>query len=689
MFFMILKMSAVTAGNILITYILWKFLKNRKIGWGYRIILSVIFGTLAILATHYGIDYQDMMINVRDLAPLTAGLFFDPAAGIIAGFIGGIERFIAGRYFGVGSYTKIACSISTCLSGLVAALLRIVIFKGKKPSPVFSFFIGSTMEVFHMYVVFITHRSDMNMAYYVVKVCAPPMIIFTGIGLALISLVITIDSGEWINLKKLSRSREIRVSQKFQFWLFLITTVVLVSNLILVNVLQTQIAEQKYKSVLLQASNNIGTSYDISINKEKDFGSMTFSIGENGGFVLFDKNGNIIFGDHIGEQVSSKVIEESWNSTEKEMFPSVLFGEKYMCMARKTADGNMVLVYLTQEEVFTERNHTVYETVLSDILLFTVIYILISVLVQKIVVNNLEMVNKSLRKITNGNLNEVVSVYSSSEFTSLSNDINQTVDVLKTYINEAEKRIEQELEFAKSIQESALPHNFDFPRNDLELFASMDPAKEVGGDFYDFFFIDSNKICLVIADVSGKGIPASLFMMKSKAIIRGYAESGKNPAEIFRLANNGLCDGNDADMFVTVWIGIVDLETGHMVCSNAGHEYPVLKRKNGNYELYKQKHNFALAVMRDAKFREYELDLAPGDSLFVYTDGIPEAINTTQEEYGTDRLLDVLNRHKDLPQKNILKQVRRDIRYFVGEEDQFDDVTMLGFKYKGNLGENI
>ena len=184
-------------------------------------------------------------------------------------------------------------------------------------------------------------------------------------------------------------------------------------------------------------------------------------------------------------------------------------------------------------------------------------------------------------------------------------------------------------------------------------------------------------------DVSGKGIPASLFMMKSKAIIRGYAESGKNPAEIFRLANNGLCDGNDADMFVTVWIGIVDLKTGHMVCSNAGHEYPVLKRANGDYELFKQKHNFALACMRDAKFREYELDLEPGDSLFVYTDGIPEAINTLQEEYGTDRLLDVLNRHKDLPQKNILKQVRRDIRYFVGEAEQFDDVTMLGFKYIG------
>ena len=136
-----LKMAAVTAGNVLFTFALWKFLKNRKMNWGYRIMLALIFGTFAILATHFGVDYKHMMINVRDLAPLTAGLFFDPVAGIIAGFIGGIERYVAGTYLGVGSYTRIACSISTCLSGIVAALLRIVIFKGKKPSLVFSFFI--------------------------------------------------------------------------------------------------------------------------------------------------------------------------------------------------------------------------------------------------------------------------------------------------------------------------------------------------------------------------------------------------------------------------------------------------------------------------------------------------------------------------------------------------------------------
>ncbi|MBP5260892.1 MAG: SpoIIE family protein phosphatase [Clostridiales bacterium] len=680
---MLLKMSAVTAGNVLVTYILWRFMKNRKMNWGYRILISLVFGGFAILATHFGVDYQHMMINVRDLAPLAAGLFFDPTGGIIAGLIGGIERYIAGTYFGVGTYTRIACSVSTCLSGFVAALLRLVIFKGKKPSMVFAYFIGSTMEVFHMYVVFISHRGDMDMAYYVVKTCAPPMIIFTGIGLAVVSVLIRIDAGEWVNPKTISSNKDIRVSQRFQFWLFLITSVVLASNLILSNVLQTQVALQKSDTVLEHAAADIGGAYNIAADKEKQFGTMQFSVGQNGGFAIFESDGNVIYGDHLGDQVERIVMDLSHDNSDIKSFSAEVFGESSLCRAKKLADGNMLLVFLTDEEVFTERDHTVYETVLADILLFTVIYILISVLVQRIVVNNLEMVNKSLQKITDGNLNEVVSVYTSSEFASLSDDINQTVDVLKMYIAEAEKRIEQELEFAKSIQESALPHNFEFPRNDFEIYASMDPAKEVGGDFYDLFFIDANKICLVIADVSGKGIPAALFMMRSKAIIRSYAESGKNPAEIFRMANNGLCDGNDADMFVTVWIGIVDLETGHVVCSNAGHEYPVIKRKDGDYELYKQKHNIALAVMRDTKFREYELDLEPGDSLFVYTDGIPEAINQFQEEYGTDRLLTILNKRKGVPQKDLLTYVRRDIRYFVREEEQFDDVTMLGFKYNG------
>ena len=683
MFLMILKMSAVTAAHIFLTFYLWRFFKCKEINWGYRMMIAAVFGGLAVLSTHFGVDYNDMLLNIRDLAPLTAGLFFDPAAGIFAGFIGGIERYIAGTYFGIGSYTRVACALSTCLSGVIAAVLKLYIFKGKKPPPVFSYFIGSTMEVFHMYVVFITHRDDMNMAYFVVKTCAPGMILFTGIGLAVISLIISMDAGEWVDPKKFKDTKNMRISQRFQIRLFAISTVVLLLNLMMVHILQTQVALQKSSSVLSHAITDIGEAYNQNLVKSNGFGEMSFSIGDRGAFELFQTDGRVIAGVHRGRKLTRNFMLPFWDSESEKSFFAEVFGTRSMCMTKRTDDGNTLLVYLSSEEVFAERNHSVYENILADILLFTVIYILVSMLVQRLVVENLEAVNVSLRKITEGNLDESVSVYASSEFTSLSNDTNQTVDVLKTYIKAAEQKYEEELDLAKSIQDSALPHNFTFPRTDLELYASMDAAKEVGGDFYDFFFVDANKICLVIADVSGKGIPAALFMMKSKAILRNFAESGKNPGEICALANNGLCEGNEADMFVTVWISIIDLETGHAVCCNAGHEYPIIKRANGSYELYKQKHNMALAVMPDMPYKEYELDFKRGDCIFVYTDGIPEAINLKQEAYGTDRLVDVLNKYKDLSQKDILGFTRQDIRLFVGKADQFDDVTMIGFKFLG------
>ena len=275
------------------------------------------------------------------------------------------------------------------------------------------------------------------------------------------------------------------------------------------------------------------------------------------------------------------------------------------------------------------------------------------------------------------------SASSAEEFASLSDDINQTVDALKGYIEAAEKRIEQELMFARNIQESALPRNFDFPgRTEFVVYASMNAAKEVGGDFYDFFFVDKNKMALVIADVSGKGIPAALFMMRSKTAIRSLAESGGTPAEIIFKANNALCEGNDADMFVTVWIGIIDFETGVLTCANAGHEYPLLKKANGDFEIIKDKHSLALAAMEGTKAKEYELKMEPGDKLFVYTDGVPEAINVAEEQYGTDRLESTLNEVKDAPMAEILPYIHNSVDSFSGEADQFDDITMLGFEFK-------
>ena len=240
---------------------------------------------------------------------------------------------------------------------------------------------------------------------------------------------------------------------------------------------------------------------------------------------------------------------------------------------------------------------------------------------------------------------------------------------------------EMELGVATKIQANMLPNNFPYlpERTEFDLYASMSPAKDVGGDFYDFFMVDDTHLAMVIADVSGKGIPAALFMMRSKASIRSLAETGSSPGEIFYKVNNLLCEGNDADMFVTAWIGIVDLTTGEVCCANAGHEYPVLKRVDGSYEIVMDRHGLPLAAMEEMWYTEYYLTLGPGDKLFLYTDGVPEAINENEEQYGTNRMLAALNTVMDEPMENTLFAVRNDMSSFVGKADQFDDITMLGF----------
>jgi len=675
---MILRMSAVTFAYVIVNYIIWYRTKGKKITTSGKIIIGIIYGICAILSTHFGIDYEHMMLNVRDIAPLSAGLFFDPVSGIIAGLVGGIERFIAGTYWGVGSYTRIACSLSTCLAGILAALLHMYVFKKKKPTAFYSFFIGSTMEVFHMYVVFITHRDDMDKAFYVVKICAVPMIIFTGIGLALSSLLFIIKAGEWHNPFRKYAPSDIRVSHKFQFWLFLVTLLVLSFNYGLGYLLNTNSAEQSAGNTLTYAINNIEDHYNTYRKNNSDITELSFIVGKTGGYEIYDDTGRIISGTHIGESLNNRDILDTAIDNTRNIS---LFGDNLTVKVKELSDGNHLLTWITTEEVYAQRNSQNYETMLADILLFTVIYVLVSMLVQSIVVRDLDMVNESLNRITDGNLDEVVKVYTSSEFTSLSDDINQTVSVLKGYIEAAEKRMEHELELANTIQESALPHFFTFPGYNFEIYASMDPAKEVGGDFYDFFLIDKNKLCMVIADVSGKGIPAALFMMRSKTAIRSYAEMGEPPSVIFENTNNNLCEGNDAEMFVTAWIGILDLTTGHMVCANAGHEYPAIKKADGEYELVKRKHSVALAVMEGMSFAEYELDLMPGDSIFVYTDGVPEATDENEKQYGTERMINVLNAVKDEPQEGILKTMRQDLFAYMDKVDQFDDITMLGLKY--------
>ena len=216
----------------------------------------------------------------------------------------------------------------------------------------------------------------------------------------------------------------------------------------------------------------------------------------------------------------------------------------------------------------------------------------------------------------------------------------------------------------------------------------MTPAKEVGGDFYDFFLIDDDHLGLVMADVSGKGVPAALFMMASKILIQNYSVIEKtSPARILELVNNAVCKNNPAEMFVTTWLGILELSTGRLKAANAGHEYPCVRRAGCDYELLKVKHGFVVGGMSGVRYKEYELTLAPGDSLFLYTDGVPEATNAQNVLFGTDRMLEALNSDPGAVPDHLLPIVHEAVNAFVKEAPQFDDLTMMNLVYLGTDGK--
>jgi len=312
---------------------------------------------------------------------------------------------------------------------------------------------------------------------------------------------------------------------------------------------------------------------------------------------------------------------------------------------------------------------------------------MIFILVKRLVVNNIYQINDSLSAITEGKLDTVVDVRSHVEFDDLSNDINSTVDTLKRYIADAAARIDAELSFAKAIQHSALPSIFPpYPdKKEFDIHAAMYTAKEVGGDFYDFYFVDENTLAFLVADVSGKGIPAAMFMMQSKALLKSCAESKMSVEQVFTTANEKLCQGNDAGMFVTAWMGLLNVKTGALTFANAGHNPPLLKRADGSFECLRTRAGFVLAGMEGIRYRKNEMQLNPGDILYLYTDGVTEATNESEKLYGEERLLKLLNTHSFASAQIICEAVKADVDAFVGNAEQFDDITMLCLRYNGEV----
>ena len=802
---MIIKLLMPALGVSVLVYILYsieKMTSFKKLPYkAKQIIWGILFGCVSMYASDHGVEIDGAVMNVRDAGPLCAGLIFGAPAGVIAGFMGGIYRWYS-VFWGAGTYSRVACSIATCMAGIIAAGLRKKMFDDKRPSWIYGLGIGMVVEVFHMFLIFLTNMKDATNAFYIVQQCTIPMVICNGAAVGLSLLGLSLFRKEKVIFSK----EQQQISQTFQNWLLIYILIGFFVTSWFTYTLQNGVLQAETKSVLqtniddvnrdikaasdenlLEITKNVardfekeklenitfvdllslrysvsdvnvvdengiivlsnvpefigfdmnsgeqskefvdalkekdsyvqeyqGLSYDSEIGrkyaavkladggfiqvgynyrqfhkdiKERVVTSARYRHVGNSGFIFIcDEEGNIIVNNDIVKDATLAEIGfnlDVENTKEMEVCEGTIYGESYL-YAYSSTEGFYIIGAIPKSEAVFTRDVSTYVSVFMEVLIFATLFVQIYYLVKGVVIDNIKKINASLAKITQGDLDVTVDVRSNEEFASLSDDINSTVETLKKYIAEAAARIDKELEFARSIQSSSLPSVFPpFPKEDsFDIYAQMYTAKEVGGDFYDFYMINDYQIAFVMADVSGKGIPAAMFMMRAKTIIKDLAEGGMDVGSIFTKANNGLCENNEAGMFVTAWIGILDLRTGVVKFANAGHNPPMVRKAGGEFVYMKSRAGLVLAGMEDIPYMEQEMQLEPGDRIFLYTDGVTEANDIDGKLYSEERLESFINSVKEETAEDVLNAIKGDIDLFAAEAPQFDDITMLMLDFK-------
>lgn len=609
--------------------------------------------------------------------PLTAGLLFGAPAGRVSGILGALLFYLLAP----AGYAHEASAIAIALAGILAAVIRQELLDDKRPGLWYTLVAPGVAVVLSMCLVFFTNAADADI-YEVMQSGTPSLLAVCCGSTLLASLLAQAAERSVLPVRRpVIRPREQRsIYQTFQFWLF----VSVFSSLLLTGWFTWSLQTAATLSAVddLLSTNLRDMQSAVAGVPEEQRGSieglaLNRHIWEEGFFLVCDREG-VIVSDRDGRTGQQVPLLNSEDYQQNTSYRSEIYGTDFY-WAYASQGEYFIVAFLPVSEAMFARDASVCLMIFVEILVFALLFAQITVTVKKVVVEKIRKINESLEKITGGDLNERAGVRFCREFAELSTHINQTVDTLKLYIDEAAARIDKELEVARQIQRSALPSVFPpYPnRAEFSIYASMDPAREVGGDFYDFYLLDGDRLAVLIADVSGKGIPAAMFMMTAKTLLKSSAESGMPVEEVFRRTNDKLCGSNDAGMFVTAWMGVLELSTGRLSYVNAGHNPPLLCRKDGSFDYLRVKPNFVLAGMEGIPFRRHELQLQPGDVLYLYTDGVTEAHDSAQQLYGEDRLLACLDRNRALEVQSLCEAVKADVDRFAGQREQFDDITML------------
>lgn len=415
---------------------------------------------------------------------------------------------------------------------------------------------------------------------------------------------------------------------------------------------------------------------------------------------------DVLYTDAANDEADLQKYNYAWDlysenkGTDKPVVTDNSYGYNYTAVSPiLDENGNAIAeiqYILDMQAVRDHLNFFLYQMLGISFSIICVALLLYMVLVKRMVLNPVKELSRFTTDIVkSGNFEkQKIEIGTKDEIEDLGQSFNFMIERLEDYIQNltavtAEKeRIGAELNVATHIQSSMLPCIFPaFPgRDELDIYATMTPAKEVGGDFYDFFMVDERHIAIVMADVSGKGVPAALFMVIGKTLIKDHTQPGRDLGEVFTEVNNILCESNDNGMFITAFEGVLDLVTGEFRYVNAGHEKPFIYRKNGEYEAYETNAGFVLAGLEDIEYQEQKVNLSIGDKIFQYTDGVTEAVNKDKKLYGMDRLQHALNEKcLECSPEETLRLVKEDIDAFVGDNDQFDDITMLCLEYTAKM----
>ncbi|MCQ2795596.1 MAG: SpoIIE family protein phosphatase [Bacilli bacterium] len=708
------------------TYIIFTTKKGSY--WWRMSVLGVIFGILTIVGYYFGIEipveeelvplvgHDFFVVGNSTIPPVIGGLVFGWPAGVIAGGIGFIFRACMGGWLGWPT------AIALLLSGSVTGACSHFIFKDKRPKWYFGFLIAIFVETFNIYLIYLFNLNNISGTYNLVRKFDLVCIGFAALSLVLTNVTISLIEKEKI-LPKKKELKNIAIHVQGALLIACVVGMAIMTYSVwAASALKT---EQDYTQIANESLNDVQKEIKEVIpspieqpSPEKFTELVNKLVGATekhhvtkDGFVIAIAGIEIPTSGGVTYNPNQIVAApEGYGFSQGDIFTFSQKGKEYhmtTCLFKTnntqfvTIKGEVYLMVYDIDRFMVKGGPCIYATVLipysevdsasgtvfriglySNLITIIALFIFAEYFVNQKIVHRVEMMDKSLEEIMDGNLDKELHIEGYNEFTNLSNNINLTVGALKNYAQEVELRIDNELKFARDIQTGSVPTAFPFEKA-YNIYAKMEPAKEVGGDFYDYFKMNNGRILFLIADVSGKGIPAAMFMMRAKTLIKSLSSTDIPLEDIVNTANKELCAQNEASLFVTAWIGILDPNNGELRYINAGHMNPLLKKKNGKFAEFPNKHNFVLAAMPDYEYKSEIAYLEPGDELVLYTDGVTEAHNPQKELYGVNRLIDLVNNAQYFNAKQLLDEISDDVVRYADGVEQFDDTTLLIMRYIG------